>query len=298
MFLTTEILEKHNACAIGKKWFARYFPEGAEMIDIINSPKANIAFLHWGFENLTATPEELAAYWDKLNITNCDRHTIIRSHNVDSSDTIIRSQDVNDSSYIFSSKKVKNSCIVNNSSNIEDSHNIFDSSFVYNSYNVLNGKNVNDSHNVLNSSFVVNSHSVFNADNVTDSFVVFDLQAKETKDISNCGFIANCERVSYCLFCTDLTDKEYYVFNRPISKAQYEMILRQLKSLIGNYEAFYIDNWGEKTVPLEAPHAPNHSAMFHSQLPDEFWEWVKTLPGYDPKVLYQITFNPNLIDEF
>lgn len=297
MFLTNEILEKHDACAVGKKWFNRYFPEGAEMLDIIKSPKANIAFLHWGFENLTATQEELEAYWDKLNITNCDRATIIKSHNVDSSDTVIRSQDVSGGSYIFSSKKIKKSNIVANSATVENSHNIFESSFVYDSFNVLNGQNITNSHNILNSSFVVNSHSIFNADNVTDSFVVFDLKAKETKDVSNCGFVADCERVSYCLFCTDLVDKEYHVFNRPVSKAQYEMIKRQLMSIIEGYEAHFVEDWGKKTIPLEIPNI-THIAMYHAHLPEDFWEWVKTLPGYDPKVLYQITFNPNLIDEF
>lgn len=297
MFLTNEILEKHDACAVGKKWFNRYFPEGAEMLDIIKSPKANIAFLHWGFENLTATQEELEAYWDKLNITNCDRATIIKSHNIDSSDTIIRSQDIGHSEYVFSSKKIKNSNIIVNSTTVENSHNIFEGSFIYNSFNVYSSKNVTDSDNIIGANFVVNSHSVYNVDNVSNSFIVFDMKTGESADIDNCAFIADCADLSSCLFCTNLMGEKYHVFNRPVSERQFHLIKKQLMDIIGDYRASYVASWGERTVPVKTPEL--HSPIWHhANLSEDFWEWVKTLPGYDPKVLYQITFNPNLIDEF
>lgn len=297
MFLTKEILEKHNACAVGQKWFSRYFPEGAEMLDVIKSPKTNVAFLHWGFENLTTTKEELEAYWDRLNITNCNRETIIRSHNVDNSNVVIRSQDIENSDYIFSSKKIKSGNIIVNSATVENSHHIFESNFVYDSFNIYNGKNITESNNVVGSSFVVGSHSIYNASNVTNSFIVFDLKMEETSDIEECGFIANSKMLTNCLFCAGIAEKEYHIFNHPVSEKQFALIKKQLESIIGDYHPTYVENWGEKTVPVEMPNFQS-PVLYHADLPEDFWEWVKTLPGYDPKILYQITFNPNLIDEF
>ena len=297
MFLTNEILEKYDACTVGKKWFNRYFPEGAEILDIIKSPKANIAFLHWGFENLTTTEEEREAYWDKLNITNCDRTTIIKSHNVNSSDTVIRSQDVSDSSYIFSSKKVQNSEVIANSTGIENSHNVFESSFIYDSFNIYKGKNISNSDNVYCSTFVVNSHSVFNTDNVSNSFIIFDLATGESSDITDSAFIADSNNLSNCLFCANLTNRSYHIFNKPVTEVQFNLIRKQLIDIIGDFRPSYVKDWGGKTIPIDIPEMQTR-ALYYSDLSEEFWEWIKTLPGYDPKILYQITFNLNLIDEF
>ena len=68
MILTKEILEKYDACSQGVKWFERTFPNGGELIDVINHRYTDKQFLHWGFTNLTVSEEEKAAYYKKLNI--------------------------------------------------------------------------------------------------------------------------------------------------------------------------------------------------------------------------------------
>ena len=38
----------------------------------------------------------------------------------------------------------------------------------------------------------------------------------------------------------------------------------------------------------------NKFSEFFENLPDDFWQWVKTLPNYDPEILYSMTFNSTL----
>ncbi len=38
----------------------------------------------------------------------------------------------------------------------------------------------------------------------------------------NSAFLKNCRSCRHCLFCTDLNSKEYHIFNKPVSKEEYE----------------------------------------------------------------------------
>ena len=62
MFLTLETLKRLNACEQGTKYIERFYPNGAELIDIINDKHISKEFLHWGREHLTVSEEELRAY--------------------------------------------------------------------------------------------------------------------------------------------------------------------------------------------------------------------------------------------
>ena len=56
----------------------------------------------------------------------------------------------------------------------------------------------------------------------------------------------------------------------------------------GNY-------WPSAMIPLDAPTTQRNMMKQYETLPDKFYRWVKTLPGYDPMVLYSLTYNPNLL---
>ena len=68
MFLTLEILERYNACEKGKEWFTHFFPNGGELMDVIQHRFVHPETLHWGFANLITTQEEREAYYKKLAI--------------------------------------------------------------------------------------------------------------------------------------------------------------------------------------------------------------------------------------
>lgn len=296
MFLTLDTLERYNACENGKKWFARYFPNGGELMDVITHKYVTPEVLHWGYTHLTTTEEEREIYWQKLKVDVQDRWTIYESDNITNSSYVTRSSRVKDSEYIFGCKDVVESKNISSSKNIERSKQVFSAEFVYDSEQVMHSKNVNQSVNIINSDYVIRSSSVLNSAVVTNSHYVHSLVAGRTKQIKDSAFIADCSNLKNCLFCTGIHDSEYMLFNQPIDPDQFDMIKKQLQSIMAGWKAdFTKGEWPEETVPLDFPHLQRNVIKQFANLPEAFWRWVKTLPGYNPSVLYAITFQADLI---
>ena len=297
MFLTLEILEKYDACESGKKWFEHYFPDGGELIDIINHKFVTPDILHWGYTNLTTTSEEQEAYWRKLNV-DCERRwSIYESDNITNGSFVSRSSRVKLGAYVFGSKDVTDSTNVLSSSNVERSSKIFNSEFVYDSHKVSHGKNITESVNVVNSDYVVRSSSVMNAAVVTNSHFVNSLTTGTTKQIKNSMFIADCENMKNCLFCANTKNGEYLLFNQSIDTDQFDMITKQLTSILGGWQAELVCDhaWPGETIPLDSPQIQRNVLRQYKNLPETFWRWVKTLPYYNPSILYALTFQPHML---
>lgn len=295
MFLTKEKLKRIKACKTGMEWFERSFPKGAEIIDIINSPETNFDFLHWGFENLETTEEEKEAYLNRLNIVGCNKETIKKSNNISDSYVVAYSKNVDKSEYVYNSGNIEKSKRIINCIGVKNGQNVFESRDVNNSINVYSSTHISNSDNIIGSNYVANSHSVYNVDNVSNSFVIFDLTTGESSDIENCAFLTDCALLANCAFCSGLSGEEYHVFNKPITKQQFDIIMKQLSSILKQYRANYVD-WNEEVIESSPSLFPN--GEHHIYLPKEFWEWVKNVPGYDPRILYQITANHELLNEF
>lgn len=296
MFLTLDTLIKLQACAAGQKWFARYFPNGAELIEVINHPKIDKETLHWGYSNLSTNEEEKAAYLKKLNI-NCDNtSSIYLSDNIEDCEFVANSSNIDHSEYVFNCEEVKDSSNIANSTTVERSEGIFNSEFVYDCKHVCNGKNINHSSNIVNSHYVVNSKHILNCSSIVNSQFITDLFIGSTERIKNSTFITSCHDLDHCLFCTNVSHVEYLLFNKPVSKEEYEMIWVQLNSILINSGLNLVNpDWPEKEIPLDAPKVNRNIKTQFSTLPDKFWRWVKTLPGYDPMIMYGITMQENLL---
>lgn len=295
MYLTREILDKHNACGIGVNWFNENYPNGVELIELINNPKIKREFLHWGFSHLNTSEEERQAYYNRLKIIDCNTDTIYKCHNITHSDYIVDSYNIEDSSYIFSSSRVEESNNVSNSKIVAQSGCVYNSSFVTNSNRVLGSINVTDSWNVVNSEYVVGSKSVINGNMITDSYFVGGLAQGRCMDVTDSAFIFECKNVKNCLFCTNIEDKEYQLFNKPISERHYKIVMKQLLDLLENEDAILALEWPCGQIPLDIPRVNRNLAKQYEHLPEEFWEWVESLPNYDPWILYSITFQNRLI---
>jgi hypothetical protein len=297
MFLTKEILEKYNACGMGLKWFQRHYPNGGELIDVIQNPKIDRHTLHWGYANLPTTDEEKKVYRRLLNIDQNEQvETIYHSDNVVNSMFITRSSGVEDSTFVFHSEEVLNSNSITGCKNIQRSNAVYDSEFVYDSEKIFNCHNVNNSHKIINSDYVINSNNVINAASVIDSAYVIDLLQNHTKQITSSYFISNCSNMKHCMFCFSRIDGEYLVFNKPVSEMEYVMIKSQLESILKNQDLKFVkDGWPLATIPLDRPIIDRNISHYFSNLPEAFWRWVKTLPGYDPMLMYNITMQNNLI---
>lgn len=297
MFLTSEILKHHEACESEIKWFDRHFPNGAELIDVINHKTTTLEFLHWGFIHLITSAEEKEAYWQKLNIQCEKRYSVYRSNDVSNSEWVSRSSKVEESSYVFSSSEIAFSNNVLSSNLVEHSSKIYNSSFVYSSQRIVQSQNVTNSRNIIHSDYIVNSHSIRNAAAVTNSAFVDGWLPGETKQIKNSRFIMSCTNLKNCLFCHKVENGEYLLFNAPIDKEDYEVIVQQLDRLLGDYEVEMVkdNDWPANTIPIDEPRIQHNILKQYEKLPSAFWRWVKTLPNYDPAVLYAITYSKELI---
>lgn len=294
MFLTLDILEHYGACESGKKWFARNFPKGAELIDVITHKTATPEILHWGYNHLTTTDEEQEAYREKLKINSPHPWNIYESDTITESEYVSKSSHVQDSCYIFSSTNIAECDNVSFSSDVERSHQIFGSEFVYDSTRILQGKNITQSLNIVNSDYVVRSSSVLNAAAVNNSHYIHSFAPGRTRQIRNSAFITDCVNIKNCLFCAGIKDKEYMIFNMPVEADEFELVQNQLKSLLAGWQMTLVkDKWPEHTIPLDTPNMQRITTKQFSNLPERFWRWVKTLPNYDPAILYMITFNKN-----
>lgn len=296
MFLTLDILERYGACESGKKWFARNFPKGAELIDVITHKTATPEILHWGYNHLTTNEAEREAYWKKLEVVTLDRDSIYNSDHVSDCTYVSRSSKVKLSNFIFNSIDIYDSNNVSSSRNVEHGHQVLSSEFVYYGEQIMHSKNVNECTNIINSDYVVRSTSVMNSAVVTDSHYIHGLAAGQTRQIKNSAFIFNCQNIKNCMFCTGIHDVDYQLFNQPIDPDQFDLIMKQMKKVMDDWRAEYVKGeWPEGTIPLDFPAIQRNTINQFANLPEAFWRWVKTLPGYDPNILYAIIFQADLI---
>lgn len=283
MFLTVDILKERRACEKGINFVKKNYPNGVELSEIIQNRDIPKEFLHWGFSHLDATDEEIKLYEKVLDITNTTGY--FESEKVSDSQQVRFSSEIENSKDIYRSKKVKNSYSIYSSNNIEDSSNINKSSFCSNSEIILNSTNVTDSIMVINSNCIIRSNSIIKSKFITESTCIID--SSNTED---CDFLMDCSNMRDSIFCLGLDGKEYCLFNKPISKIMYENISFQFSKYITlPLRMVYTNNENLASTQV------NNFSKFFENLSNDFWQWVKTLPNYDPEILYSMTFNPILL---
>lgn len=298
MYITLDTVKKYDLDEEYIGWFSEVFPNGAELIDIINSPKITMGILHWIYSKFSTTAEEKAAYYEETKV-DCNEYnyTIYESDNITFCSYVVNSSNISDSNHVFDSEDVSGCDNVSGSNNVEDSGQVFNSEFVYTSRCVLNSKNVTNGANIINSNYVVKSHSIYNAAAVKNSAFVTDVLQGNTKQINGSQFISSCQDLENCLFCYGINNKKYHIFNKEVSPDEFDLIVKQMKSILKNWTLTLVVRWPDTTIPLDEPKIERNITKQFAGLPDKFWRWVATLPGYDPMILYQITYQPNLIGE-
>lgn len=283
MFLTVDILKERHACEQGIRFVQRFYPNGVELSEIIQNKYIPKEFLHWGFSHLDATDEEIQLYEKVLGIINTNGY--FESEKVSDSQQVRFSSEIENSKNIYRSKKVKNSCSIYSSNNIEDSSNINTSAFCSNSKVIFNSTNVTDSNMVIDSNCIIRANSVIKSSFITESTCIIN-----SSNTENCNFLMSCNNMRNSLFCLNLDGKEYYIFNQPISKVMYENINFQFNKITSlPLKMMFIDK--ENLIPKPI----YNFSKFFEDLPSDFWQWIKTLPNYNPEILYSITFNQALL---
>lgn len=289
MLVTVELLHKLKACNQGIRYIERFYPNGAEMIDIIRDKHISKEFLHWGREHLTSNEEELAAYCEACKIINTEGFWY--SVNVQDSKYVIRSKNVTDSISIFNSADVQGSKDIVESENIADSKQVFYSSMIEECQKIFKGINISESINICNSTMVARSKSVIDSTNVFDSSEII-----KSNTVTNSHFCQECYNIESCLFCYGLENAEYHIFNKPVDKNRYEVIEKQYKKYMNELLVF-IRDWPQDLVIYTSTQPTRKFDDWYFAISKRFWKWVRTLPGFNTTMLYDITMLPEILTE-
>ena len=245
-------------------------------------------------------PLEVEKFEETFEIT--DSHIILSSFCIDSSSRVRDSENVSNSKYIAFSKDIKNSERVYASSNVENSHYISVSFNVLGSTEVKDSSKIQYSQNVFNSDEISNCYAVYSCKEVEDSLGIFNVSTG--KEIY---FSTDLENCSYCLFCSGLKDKKFYLFNQEISSKDWfiikELLLNKWSKENKNlYKVISFEDddkkwYGFKTFNYSATLSYVAQRDFFQSLSSKFLKYIRSMPYYNDWLLYQITMNPKILEE-
>lgn len=207
---------------------------------------------------------------------------VYQSFNVRNSRNVVHSEGIENSKYVFYSGRVSNSISVHTSVAIESSASVFDSLTVTSSTQVSGSTGIDLSANVLESNFIIKGCSVANSNEATccNSICFCD-------NVSNVYFSSFCKNLKDSFFCWGKSG-DHLLFNKPYNPEQFTTLKKQYEMLI--QPLHFIDWPAENTIITTGiPNMPTNRAKYYEVQRDEFWNWVKKLPNYDPAILYSIT---------
>lgn len=245
-------------------------------------------------------PIEVEKFEEVFEIT--DSHIILSSFCIDSSSRVQDSENVSNSKYIAFSKDIKNSERVYASSNVENSQ------YISVSFNILDGAEVKDSskirhsQNVFNSGEVLDCYGVYSCKEVEGSLGIFNISTG--KEIY---FSTDLENCSYCLFCSGLKNKKFFLFNQEINSKDWfvikELLLTEWSKEDKNFYkvvSFEDDDkkwYGFKTFNYSASLSYVAQRDFFQGLSSKFLKYIRSMPYYNEWLLYQITMNSRILEE-
>lgn len=256
-------------------------------MELLHDKHIPLDFLHWGRVNLPGiTEEEELEYFNRAKVVNSK--PVRESNCITDSQFVVKSERISNSKYIYTSKDCLNCTDVSSSTDITDSSQIFSSSIIFDSNKVFRGQNVNNSKNICFSSMISDSLSVIESVNVFDSSEI-----RNCENLTHCFFCAECKDLSNSMFCFKTTG-EYMLFNKPIDKQRFELFEKQYKKFI-DAELDLVYNWPNNTSTETYPLVKYNYSNYYLTLSKRFWNWLKTLPGYDENIVYSITMLPQFM---
>ncbi len=135
---------------------------------------------------------------------------------------------------IWSSSNIKNNSIyTNHTSEIHDSYFVFEANRINKSMYSFWIKNTNFA---VDCSFVWNSEYLYECIDCYNMFNSF--YSKKSYWCKFSYFLDNCYNCSHCIGCSNLNNKSYHLFNKPITKVQYEELIKDLSdfSFLRNFK--------------------------------------------------------------
>lgn len=289
MFVTIDILKKNGACEQGVRYIEQFYPNGAEMIDIIHDRHIPKELLHWGRAHLTNSAEELSEYCKVCNII--DSESFWYSQNINGSKYVVKSKDIFCCKSVFESEDIKYSSDIIGSENVTDSSQIFYSSMIENCQRIYKSKNVSNSINVCNSTLVVNCKNIMESSDIFNSSEIMDCNS-----VSDSYFCNNCQNINHCMFCDGLSNAEYCIFNTPVDKTRFEILVKQYNKYLTEELAFVREWPCDLAVNMYIAPTKKFDDWYYP-INKNFWKWVRTMPFFDEMLIYRITMLPEILEK-
>ncbi len=290
MKITVDILKKclilnENYLTLNNciKFFEEKYPQGIEFLDLKLDDFFTIERFHLFYRYLDLNAEEKKHYRKICEIDDSSTN-FWDSTKIVKSESVVRSSSVTDSKFISDSRDIFKSYKVYNSTSILKSHEILSSGKISNSSKIINSSDIDDSFNIQNCNHVGWSRNLLNSNYVEDSGYVYN--SNNINGVYCSGFLNNC---NYCLFCSGLSDKSYYIFNKQVGQNLYEKYREDLLERL-SIETSDIIVVNDFTALEQHTSISNRLDNIFNGLSDDFFEWVKTLPNYEDFLAESIFF--------
>ena len=295
MLITKDILADYGAAKTKNlveelKKFEKTYPNGIEFIDLLKEKEKFTVLLSWCYLFLPLNEKEKVTYDEEFEIKNS--FSVYKSFYITNSKFITHSKNIFDSSYVHGSDNVELSSVIRNSSSIDHSEEIFSSEKVSNSFLVVNSSNITNSKNIVNSTKIRESKNIFKSMDVNNSDIIYN--SEQVRYSVFCNNCTNCEGV---LFSSDLSNKNFFCFNRPIKFSMYNEIIAQYKKLFPELTIDLVNSTSSGFLECNIPISPSqimNLGKHFAKIDKRFWEWVSTLPNFNIDILYQLTYLPSV----
>lgn len=206
--------------------------------------------------------------------------------NTTDSEYVTYSDEVYHSRFVHYSKNIIDSTDVIDSSYIRNSSTIYDSSFVNDSDRIVKSNNISDSTNIVNSSNIFGSIDIFGSNTIYNSQAV--TYSEGCDNIYHC---TSCKNVHNSLFCANLEDAAYRIFNKEVEPQHFEAVLSQMKLFFDNaMRLHFMSAWEMNTsgkFQYDKCIAP--PIFWYNKVSDDFVNWAMNLPNYDDTIMNIIT---------
>ena len=272
MILSERILKK--APNEVQNFFANEFDQ------LQNAPK-NVLLWIREYVNLTEEEENEINNLLELN-NNISLNNIRNCFSVSNSIYIFNSNEIKDSKWVIQSKKITNSERVRDSSVVINSEDVCSGIFITNSLKIYSSKNVTNSVNIVKSDFIINSNSILLSKNISNSQII-----AMCNDCKNVYFSSGCENLKNSLFCYNINNDDYLVFNKKVEPEIFELILSQFQQLCPKEINFI--KWDNEVVIKNSKIPIDFRPSNYLSLDDYFCEWMTTLPGFNSEIAYFLT---------
>lgn len=294
MYLTVELLRKYGAREEKIQEFIGRFPNGVEALDFLEEigPEAIagnyspwLEALYWGYRMLPWTTKEKEKYCEVLNIDSSS--SVYESYDVEESEKVIHSDHIYLSGNIDNCSNIRNSNYVASSATVEGSDGVLKSEYIVNSSLVDTGMDIQSSKEIYKASHVKKSQKCARVDSIENCVGIFSSSGCE--EVYYSSFLKNCH---HCLFCDDIEDASFRIFNQPVSEKDFFIILSMVESYFDNK----LEPLIETTINDEFYfgldwHVSTHFTKIYRSLSQEVFNQLYRLPGYNDWLMYQITLN-------